>query len=439
MVVSEERMAALEARTERAGGACRRGSTQAREPRRLARRAGGRGERALPDARRAPRRRRLRGASRSGRPRATSRLRRPRALRRRRGSRTLVGGRVLGWVGGARRARRAAVLPRHRGLARAGSARRRACVMATGGVAAAAARGQLAARAARPRPRPRSPRPRPASPGCSPRPSSPGPCTTLAAGAAAPSRSRSPSARSRPLLALRWEAPGIGVARHPRRARLPRAGRRRRTASAIALMLVAYARRRRRCCCGSAGTPWRAAAFFVAVPQLAAWLLLGRERAVGRRGRSPRSSSSASLTAVAAAGFEWRARSPRLRVSAQRAARAATRSRSPRPGRARARRDRHAGAGSRRWPLAHLAAGLLARRSRARDARARARRRWRSGSCSPTSPSRPLADGLPLVLGWAAGAVGFSALARGARHRVGCRASRSPASAGTCCSRSRRR
>ena len=120
-------------------------------------------------------------------------------------------------------------------------------------------------------------------------------------------------------------------------------------------------------------------------------------------------------TAVAAVGFEWRARAPSAcarrpwsssRSNALVLAGLGAHGRAP-----------SATAWLAALAGAHLAAGLAIPPVAARHA---ASSRWspsRSASCSATSPSPQLADGLPLVLGWAAGSAGFAALARAARHR----------------------
>ena len=125
------------------------------------------------------------------------------------------------------------------------------------------------------------------------------------------------------------------------------------------------------------------------------------------------------VTAVGAAGFEWRARSAAAArlgaVLLALNALALAGARRARPGR-RTRRSWWLAA----LAVAHLAAGLLGAAATARARQPRAERSsWpASASCSPTSRSPSVADGLPLVLGWAAGAVAFSALARAARRRA---------------------
>ena len=210
-------------------------------------------------------------------------------------------------------------------------------------------------------------------------------------------------------LALRWEAQGIGwlgmLGALAAPALVGAAG----DGGAIALLLVAYA---------AAGAVllwqrWHAlggAAFAVALPQLAWWIVVAAPDALALVAAL---AAFGAVTVIAAAGFEWRARSAALRISA------------------------HvllavdalalAGLGAlglgedalTAWlaalAIAHLAAALLARRSlRATD------ELWLAlaglGVVFADVAFASVADGLPLVLGWAAGGVAFSALARAARR-----------------------
>ena len=120
------------------------------------------------------------------------------------------------------------------------------------------------------------------------------------------------------------------------------------------------------------------------------------------------------VSAVGAAGFEWRARTPGLRVSAHvlLALNALA----------------LAGLGAigldfepYLWlatlALAHLAAALAAQRS-PHVTRKLALAAAGLGIVLADVAFATVADGLPLVLGWAGGAVAFSALARCARHRA---------------------
>ncbi|HTE59110.1 MAG TPA: DUF2339 domain-containing protein [Solirubrobacteraceae bacterium] len=211
-------------------------------------------------------------------------------------------------------------------------------------------------------------------------------------------------------LAVRWEAPGIGwlgILGALLAPTLVGAGD---DDSAIAFMLVAY---------GAAGAVmvwqrWHAlagVAFAVAVPQLGWWLLDGPSAA----GVVAALSVFGAVTAVAAAGFEWRMRAPQVRVSAlvllalDALALAGLGSLGLDDG------------GTSLWlaalALVHLAAGLLARRS-SRVSRELTLMLAGLGIVLADVAFASVADGLPLVLGWAAGAVGFSALARAARHRA---------------------
>ena len=211
-------------------------------------------------------------------------------------------------------------------------------------------------------------------------------------------------------LALRWSAPGIawlgilGALASPALVGALGAG------AGVAPMLVAY---------GAAAAVllwqrWHAlafAAFLVAVPQLAAWLYAG----------APAPAAIAALavfglvTAAAAAGFELRARSARLRVSASvllglNALAVAT------LGVLALGADAAPG-----WlaalAAAHAAAGVLARRSTAAGGRSELGLVLLTlGVVVADVAFAAVADGLPLVAGWAAGAVACSALARAARR-----------------------
>ena len=176
MVVSEERMAALEARTRRLearvaqlDGLEAASTAPPRGPRATSARC-----RARPAPSPRPRPARARPPRRGSRSAVAALPRRPLGPRRRGAAaprprpawEDLVGGRVLGWVGGARRARRHPLLPRHRGLARLdrragarahGRRRLRCCCSRP-------ARGCTSGAAATRR---RSPPRPPASPGCS--------------------------------------------------------------------------------------------------------------------------------------------------------------------------------------------------------------------------------------------------------------------------------
>jgi uncharacterized membrane protein len=212
-------------------------------------------------------------------------------------------------------------------------------------------------------------------------------------------------------LALRWEAPGIGwlgIAGALLSPALVGAGG---DGAGIALMLVAYT---------AAGAVmiwqrWHAlagVAFAIAVPQLALWLL---DEAPPAAAVVAALSVFGVVTAVGAAGFEWRMRTPHVRISAL--VLLATGALAL------------AGLGSlglddaatNLWLAAlavvHLAAGLLARRC-ARVSRELTLTLAGLGILLTDVAFASVADGLPLVLGWAAGAVAFSALARVARHRA---------------------
>ena len=167
--------------------------------------------------------------------------------------------------------------------------------------------------------------------------------------------------------------------------------------------------------------------------QLALWLVAGAATAAPRSSRRSRCSASSALSAPPASSG-----TPGPPSCASRPTSCSRSTRSRWPGWARIGlefADRTSG--SRRWPLAHLAAALVARRSRARDARARARRR-RTGDRARRRRLRDRRRRAP-------------ARARVGRRRRGllrARPRRSPpsdspwrsrASAVTCCSRPRRR
>jgi uncharacterized membrane protein len=213
-------------------------------------------------------------------------------------------------------------------------------------------------------------------------------------------------------LALRWAAPGIGWLGILGALAAPLSLGAAADGGAIALMLVAYA-------AAGAVLLWRrwhalaAAAFAVTVPQLAVWILGPAQPAAA--------AALAALvvfgavTAAGAAGFEWRARAPRLRPTAHvllalnALALAALGSLAL-----------HVAAAD-LWlaalAAAHLVAGLLARRS-ARVTAELALVAAGLGIVLADVAYASVVDGLPLVLGWAAGAAGFSALARRAHGRV---------------------
>jgi uncharacterized membrane protein len=216
-------------------------------------------------------------------------------------------------------------------------------------------------------------------------------------------------------LALRWAAPGIGwlgiLGAIGSPALVGAAG----DGAGIAFLLVAYA---------AAGAVmiwqrWHAlagAAFAIAVPQLGDWLLGGPPAA----GTVTALTAFGAVTAVAAAGFEWRLRAPAVRVSALvlLALNALALATLGVLGLWELGLD--AGAGN-AWlaglAAAHLAAAALARQS-PRISRELALTLAALGIVLADVAFASIADGLPLVLGWAAGAVGFAALARVARHDV---------------------
>ena len=174
------------------------------------------------------------------------------------------------------------------------------------------------------------------------------------------------------------------------------------------------------------------AVFLVAVPQLGWWLV-----GWSYEGGPSTGAVVAALTvfgvvtAAGAAGFEWRTGTAKLRVSAHvllalnafalaglgAAGLSAT--------------------GTDLWLAAlavpHLGASLLARRS-GRVSRELALAAGGLGIVLADVAFASVADGLPLVLGWATGAVAFSALARAALATGRTPPSRSPVSAGICCS-----
>jgi uncharacterized membrane protein len=180
--------------------------------------------------------------------------------------------------------------------------------------------------------------------------------------------------------------------------------------AAIALMLAAYV------ATAAIGLwqRWHAiafAAFLLATAQIGVWMAAD---AASRPAATLAALAVLGLaTAVAAAGFEWRARTPQLRTSAvvllclNALALAALGT-----------LVLTAPAG---WLLAlavaHVAGGLLARRT-PRVSRELAVVGLALGVLMTDAAFAGVADGLPLVLGWAAGAAGFAALARVARHRA---------------------
>jgi len=212
-------------------------------------------------------------------------------------------------------------------------------------------------------------------------------------------------------LALRWEAPGIGwlgITGAVVSPALVGAGG---DGAGIALMLGAYA---------AAGAVmvwqrWHAlagVAFAIAVPQLAWWL---------GDGMPPAAAALAALcvfgtvTAVGAAGFEWRLRAPEVRVSALVLLALSALALA---GLGSAALD---GGGASLWLAAlavvHLGAGLLTRRG-ARLSRELTLALAGLGIVLADVAFASVTGGLPLVLGWAAGGVAFAALARTARHRA---------------------
>jgi uncharacterized membrane protein len=215
------------------------------------------------------------------------------------------------------------------------------------------------------------------------------------------------------LLALRFEAPGIGwlgiLGALLAPALVGAAG----DGVGVALMLVAYA-------ASGAVLLWQrwhalaGAAFLVAAPQLAWWLL------DSPGGGPPAAAVVAALTAfgavsaASAVGFEWRTRTRRLRVSAH--VLLALNALALAGLGAIAFHE----SGSELWlaalALAHIGAGLLLRRSR-RVGRELSLTVAGLGIVLADVAFAAVADGLPLVLGWAGGAVAFSALARAARDR----------------------
>ncbi len=212
-------------------------------------------------------------------------------------------------------------------------------------------------------------------------------------------------------LALRWEAPGIAWLGILGALSAPLLVGAVQDSTSIALMLVAYS---------AAGAVllwqrWHAmagAAFLVAGAEIALWLVDGStdHHAVAVVAAL---SVFGAVSAVGAAGFEWRARSSGLRVSAHvllalnALALAAL-------GAIGLDFDTYLWLGA--LALAHLAAALVAQRSRT-VTRELALAAAGLGIVLADVAFATVADGLPLVLGWAAGAVAFSALARGARHR----------------------
>ena len=206
-------------------------------------------------------------------------------------------------------------------------------------------------------------------------------------------------------LALRWEARGIGWLGIAGALASPALVGARGDGAGIALMLVAYA---------AAGAvmvwqrwhPLALVAFAIAVPQLGWWVADGTP--------SPAAAIAAlcvfgTVTAASAAGFEWRMRAVHVRVSAlvllalDALALAGLGS---------AALD---GGGASLWlaalALAHLAAGLCARRG-TRLSRELTLTLAGLGIVLADVAFASVADGLPLVLGWAGGAVAFSGLAR---------------------------
>jgi uncharacterized membrane protein len=212
-------------------------------------------------------------------------------------------------------------------------------------------------------------------------------------------------------LALRWEAPGIGwlgIAGALLSPALVGAGG---DGAGVALMLVAYA-------ASGAVMIWQrwhalaGVAFAIAVPQLAWWIVVADTHPLAAIAAL---CAFGAVTAVGAAGFEWRMRAPRVRITAlvllalNALALAALGSAALE------------GSGASAWlvalALVHLAGGLLARRT-TRVSRELALTLAGLGIVLADVAFASVADGLPLVLGWVAGAVGFSAFARAARHRV---------------------
>ena len=209
-------------------------------------------------------------------------------------------------------------------------------------------------------------------------------------------------------LALRWHAQGMGwlglLGAIAAPALVGASG-----GAAIALMLAAYV------ATAAIGLwqRWHAisfAAFLLATAQLAVWVDAG---ATTDAAQLAALAVLGLATAVAAAGFEWRARAPHLRPSAVAllclnalalAGLGAL--------------VLHHPAG---WLLAlaaaHVAAGLLARRV-PRVSRELTVVGLALGVLLADVAFASLVDGLPLVLGWAAGAAGFAALARASRHRA---------------------
>ena len=121
------------------------------------------------------------------------------------------------------------------------------------------------------------------------------------------------------------------------------------------------------------------------------------------------------MTAAGAAGFEWRAGTPALRISAH--VLLALNALALAGLGALGLGDGATHAWLAALALAHLATGLLARRS-PRVSRELTLAVAGLGIALADVALASVADRLPLVLGWAAGAVAFSALARGARQRA---------------------
>jgi uncharacterized membrane protein len=213
------------------------------------------------------------------------------------------------------------------------------------------------------------------------------------------------------LLALRWEAPGMGwfgILGALASPVLVGAGH---DPAGIAMMLVAYS---------AAGAVmlwqrWHAlagTAFLVAAYELLVWLV-GGPADPGPAAVVAALGVFGLVSAVAAAGFEWHARSFELRASAHvlLALNALALGGLGAVG--------LGGTALDAWlvalAVAHVAAGLLARRSR-RVTEELGLALAGLGIVLADVAFASIADGLPLVLGWAAGSVGFSVLARAARR-----------------------
>jgi uncharacterized membrane protein len=212
-------------------------------------------------------------------------------------------------------------------------------------------------------------------------------------------------------LALRFRAPGIGWLGILGALASPALVGAATTGDGVALMLVAYA-------AAAAVLLWQrwhalaGAAFALALPQLAWWLLDGWSG--GAAAATAALVVFGAVNAAAAAGYEWRSGTADIRISAHvllaLGALALT----------------GLGAlvfddgGIRFWliglAVAHIATGVALRRSE-RVSRELSLSALALGVVLADVAFPAFADGLPLVFGWAAGAVAFAGLTRGAVHR----------------------